>query len=44
MQFIQSAAQDIRQHLEQPVDLILFHAVLEWIAEPQQVLQILLIR
>ncbi|MEY4922774.1 MAG: protein smtA [Pseudomonadota bacterium] len=41
MQFIQSAAQDITQHLGQPVDLILFHAVLEWIAEPQQVLQIL---
>ena len=41
MQFVQSAAQDITQHLEQPVDLILFHAVLEWIAEPQEVLQIL---
>ena len=35
MQFVQSSAQDIAQHLEQPVDLILFHAVLEWIAEPR---------
>ncbi len=36
MQFIQCAAQDIAQHLETPVDLILFHAVLEWVAEPQR--------
>ncbi|UIN01958.1 tRNA uridine 5-oxyacetic acid(34) methyltransferase CmoM [Yersinia ruckeri] len=41
MQFIQSPAQDITRHLEQPVDLVLFHAVLEWIAEPEQVLQVL---
>ncbi len=25
--------------LETPVDLILFHAVLEWVAEPRSVLQ-----
>ena len=41
MQFVQSAAQDITQHLEQPVDLILFHAVLEWVADPRSVLQTL---
>ncbi|PVZ86181.1 tRNA uridine 5-oxyacetic acid(34) methyltransferase CmoM [Serratia sp. S1B] len=41
MQFIQSSAQEIGQHLEQPVDLILFHAVLEWIAQPQAALQAL---
>ncbi|KAA9001133.1 tRNA uridine 5-oxyacetic acid(34) methyltransferase CmoM [Affinibrenneria salicis] len=41
MRFVQSAAQDIRQHLEQPVDLVLFHAVLEWVAQPQQALQAL---
>ena len=41
MQFIQSSAQEIGQHLAQPVDLILFHAVLEWIAEPQVALQAL---
>ncbi|USS96734.1 tRNA uridine 5-oxyacetic acid(34) methyltransferase CmoM [Serratia symbiotica] len=39
MQFIQSSAQEIAQHLAQPVDLILFHAVLEWIAEPEAALQ-----
>lgn len=41
MQFIQCAAQDIAQHLESPVDLILFHAVLEWVADPVAVLQTL---
>ncbi|MGP3592806.1 tRNA uridine 5-oxyacetic acid(34) methyltransferase CmoM [Vagococcus sp. WN89Y] len=41
MHFIQCAAQDIAQHLESPVDLILFHAVLEWVAEPVAVLQTL---
>jgi len=39
MQFIQSSAQDIAQHLAQPVDLILFHAVLKWIAEPEAAMQ-----
>nr|WP_318382148.1 tRNA uridine 5-oxyacetic acid(34) methyltransferase CmoM [uncultured Enterobacter sp.] len=41
MHFIQCAAQDIASHLETPVDLILFHAVLEWVAEPLNVLQTL---
>lgn len=41
MHFVQCAAQDIEQHLESPVDLILFHAVLEWIAEPQAMLRTL---
>lgn len=39
MHFIHCAAQDIPQHLETQVDLILFHAVLEWIAEPQAMLK-----
>ncbi|SQA84511.1 S-adenosylmethionine-dependent methyltransferase [Citrobacter freundii] len=30
MHFIHCAAQDIPQHLDSQVDLILFHAVLEW--------------
>lgn len=34
MQFIHCAAQDVASHLETPVDLILFHAVLEWVADP----------
>lgn len=38
MQFVQCPAQHIAEHLEQPVDLILFHAVIEWLAEPQHAL------
>jgi len=38
MQFEQISAQQVGQHLDKPVDLVLFHAVLEWVAEPQQVL------
>lgn len=41
MQFIHCAAQDVASHLETPVDLILFHAVLEWVADPRSVLQTL---
>ncbi|MFE8048420.1 tRNA uridine 5-oxyacetic acid(34) methyltransferase CmoM [Brenneria goodwinii] len=41
MRFVQCAAQDIGQYMERPADLILFHAVLEWVAQPQQVLKIL---
>ncbi|HAG02770.1 MAG TPA: tRNA uridine 5-oxyacetic acid(34) methyltransferase CmoM, partial [Leclercia adecarboxylata] len=41
MQFIHCAAQDIAQHLESPVDLILSHAVLEWVGDPQALLQTL---
>lgn len=38
-QFIHAPVQELDQHLEQPVDLILFHAVMEWLAEPKQALQ-----
>ncbi|HBQ79817.1 MAG TPA: hypothetical protein DD850_11095, partial [Erwinia persicina] len=38
MQFAQISAQQVGQHLDKPVDLVLFHAVLEWVAEPQEVL------
>lgn len=41
MHFIQCAAQDVASHLESPVDLILFHAVLEWVADPVSVLETL---
>lgn len=41
MRFVQCAAQDIGQYIERPADLILFHAVLEWVAEPRQALKIL---
>ncbi|WP_213992087.1 tRNA uridine 5-oxyacetic acid(34) methyltransferase CmoM [Sodalis sp. dw_96] len=38
MQFVQSAIQTVAPHLERPVDLILLHAVLEWVAEPRDLL------
>ncbi|MCG8709047.1 tRNA uridine 5-oxyacetic acid(34) methyltransferase CmoM [Brenneria sp. 4F2] len=41
MRFVQCAAQDIAQYMERPADLILFHAVLEWVAQPRQVLKVL---
>ena len=41
MQFQQIGAQQVGQYLDKPVDLVLFHAVLEWIAEPQQALRAL---
>ncbi|ENX2647520.1 tRNA uridine 5-oxyacetic acid(34) methyltransferase CmoM [Salmonella enterica] len=41
MHFIQCPAQDVASHLESPVDLILFHAVLEWVAYPVGVLETL---
>lgn len=41
MDFIQSSAQQIGQHLASPVDLILFHAVLEWVSEPEAALRAL---
>ncbi|MEH2920227.1 tRNA uridine 5-oxyacetic acid(34) methyltransferase CmoM [Samsonia erythrinae] len=41
MRFVPCSAQDIAQYMESPADLILFHAVLEWVAQPQQVLKIL---
>ncbi|VFS08241.1 SmtA protein [Salmonella enterica subsp. houtenae] len=41
MHFIQCPAQDVASHLESQVDLILFHAVLEWVADPVGVLEML---
>ncbi|MCX8957396.1 tRNA uridine 5-oxyacetic acid(34) methyltransferase CmoM [Erwinia psidii] len=38
MQFKQISAQQVGQDLDKPADLVLFHAVLEWVAEPQAVL------
>ncbi len=39
MHFIHSPIQAVAQHLESPVDLILFHAVLEWVADPLPLLE-----
>lgn len=41
MQFRQISAQQVGEHLDKPVDLVLFHAVLEWVAEPEKVLKAL---
>jgi len=41
--FIESPVQALQQHVQDgPFDLVLFHAVLEWVSEPQQTLQDLL--
>lgn len=41
MRFAHCAVQDIADYMAQPADLILFHAVLEWLVEPRQALQTL---
>ncbi|WP_428946262.1 tRNA uridine 5-oxyacetic acid(34) methyltransferase CmoM [Pantoea sp. FN060301] len=38
MQFRQISAQSAAQHLDKPADLVLFHAVLEWVADPEAAL------
>lgn len=40
--FIDSAVQDLKQHIQDQFDLVLFHAVLEWLNNPQRTLEILL--
>lgn len=40
--FINSAVQDLEQHIQDQFDLVLFHAVLEWLNEPQRTLEVLL--
>ncbi|KJY83142.1 SAM-dependent methyltransferase [Vibrio galatheae] len=37
--FIHSPVQSIEQHLASPVDLVLFHAVMEWLADPKSALE-----
>lgn len=37
-QLINAAVQELQQHLDGQYDLVLFHAVLEWLAEPKQTL------
>ena len=37
-QLINSAVQELHQHVAEQFDLVLFHAVLEWLAEPKQAL------
>ncbi len=39
--FIQTAWQDVEQHVEGRFDLVICHAVLEWLAEPEAILPVL---
>ncbi|MDQ2165198.1 MULTISPECIES: tRNA uridine 5-oxyacetic acid(34) methyltransferase CmoM [Vibrio] len=39
---VHSSVQSIQSHLSAPVDVLLFHAVMEWLAEPKPALQNLL--
>ena len=41
MRFAQISAQQVGDYLDKPADLVLFHAVLEWVADPEAVLQAL---
>ncbi|OIQ26713.1 tRNA uridine 5-oxyacetic acid(34) methyltransferase CmoM [uncultured Vibrio sp.] len=38
-QFIHSPVQTVENHLVEPVDLVMFHAVMEWLAEPKFALE-----
>jgi len=40
--FIESPVQTLQQHVKGQFDLVLFHAVLEWVSEPQRTLEGLL--
>ncbi|MGV2990076.1 methyltransferase domain-containing protein, partial [Vibrio sp. E150_011] len=40
--WVHSAVQDIDEQLEGPVDLVLFHAVMEWLADPKSALKTVL--
>lgn len=37
--FIESTVQNLQQHVQGQFDLVLFHAVLEWVSEPQRTLE-----
>lgn len=36
---VHSAVQEIGEHLSEPVDLVLFHAVMEWLSDPKDALE-----
>ncbi len=40
--FIESAVQELHQHVQGQFDLVMFHAVLEWVSEPLRTLESLL--
>ena len=40
--FVHAPVQDIAQHVDKPVDLVLFHAVMEWLKDPREALDVVL--
>lgn len=42
VKFIHSPVQELSEHIETQYDVVLFHAVLEWLAEPEETLKQLL--
>lgn len=42
VRFIHSSVQELSDHIEAQYDIVLFHAVLEWLAEPEETLKLLL--
>ena len=42
VRFINSSVQDLSQHVSEQFDVVLFHAVLEWLAKPEETLKQLL--
>ena len=42
MRIINSAVQDLSDHISEQYDVVLFHAVLEWLAKPEETLKQLL--
>ncbi|GLQ72838.1 tRNA uridine 5-oxyacetic acid(34) methyltransferase CmoM [Vibrio penaeicida] len=41
-QLVHSPVQEIEQHLHEKVDMVLFHAVMEWLADPKSALETVL--
>lgn len=40
--FIHSPVQKVSEHLDEKVDVVMFHAVMEWLADPREALDLLL--
>lgn len=40
--YVHSPVQEVGNHLDEPVDIAMFHAVMEWLAEPEEALKLLL--
>ncbi|WP_162046741.1 tRNA uridine 5-oxyacetic acid(34) methyltransferase CmoM [Vibrio taketomensis] len=40
--FIHSPVQEIAQHMSEPVDMVMFHAVMEWLVDPKSALETVL--